>query len=342
MISHQKVSQLRIERSAHPQAPFWQATTVAPYGPLRGQPLALNYLTLSASGKPKSEITVTRAVADQLERERRIDEPVLVESADVAEIVFRRGEEALRFLQTRNVPAAQLISTTGCVPHVEAKPGTTIVISCWPLLSGDLESLFGHANERGLSWGAIVPVIYPVTSKPDALARLADLAAEHRARFFTAVPIDLDPPARQLLAEGLSEDDEAWRRLLDSDLERETVETERRVAALATERGMADYVLPHDAEATTNWNAAILLALAGTRMIRMKRDTELGWTLLRSSKLIAQLHKPIERIASSASLSIIESLDIASVEALEEWIHNGTSTFFDEIDSEWRDVEPRG
>ncbi len=338
MITHQKISQLRLQRATHPQAPFWQATTVAPYGVPRGQGIALNYLSLSATGKAKSEVTVTQAVGGQLEREQRLDEPVLVESAEVTETIFRRGEEAMRILQSRGASAMQLISTTGRVPAIEPAERSSLIVSCWPLLAGDLSRLFRRAAEAQFRWGALIPAMMPPDACDDELRTIADLAAENGASFLASVPIDLDPSAKHAVADSLGGSPDTWQSLFDGDWDDESAETERLVAKLAHERSLADRIVPPGLDGHDNWTAAIMLSIAGARLLRLKKDVELGWTLLRSSKLVAQLHKPIDRIASAASLSIIQTLDIASVAALEAWLRSDDTTFFDEIDADWRDV----
>ena len=57
---------------------------------------------------------------------------------------------------------------------------------------------------------------------------------------------------------------------------------------------------------------------------------------MRSARAVVQLEKPIERVAEAASLSIIESLDPISVEALTEWIETGRSSFVEHIGKQWR------
>ncbi|MBI2212790.1 MAG: hypothetical protein HYU52_04015 [Acidobacteria bacterium] len=338
MITYQKVSQLRLERATWPQAPFWQATTVAPYGAPRGHDIAVNYLTLTATGKAKREITVTRSVAGRLEREQRLDEPVLVESADATETVFRRGEEALRILQSRSIRTMQLISTAGRLPAIEPATTSSVVISCWPLLVGDLSRLFRRASVAGFQWGALVPAILPPEVAEESLREIADLAAENGALFLASAPLDLDISARHTLAAMLGGDTGAWQSMFDTDRDDESVDTERLVAKLAHERSIGDRVTTPGLTPYGNWSAAIRLSVAGARLLRLKRDVELGWTLLRSAKLVAQLHKPIDRIAAAASLSIIQSLDPTSVAALEAWLRRDDTSFFDEIDEDWRSV----
>lgn len=336
MITHQKISQLRLERATWPQAPFWQATTVAPYGAPRGHGVAMNYLTLTATAKAKREISVTHGVSGRLEREQRLDEPVLVESADVTETIFRRGEEAMRVLQARGIRAMQLVSTTGRIPEIEPAQTSSLVISCWPLLVGDLERLFRRAAEAAIQWGALVPAVFPHEACAEPLREIADLAAECGAAFFAAVPIDLDASARHAIAAMLGGGEGAWQSMFERDPDDESVDTERLVAKLAHERSMSDRVVVPGLAPFGNWGAAIRLSVAGARLLRLRRDVELGWTLLRSAKLVAQLHKPVDRIAAAASLSIIQSLDTTSVNALEAWLRRDDTAFFDEIDEGWR------
>ena len=84
-----------MRRASAPEPPFWAATTIAPYGARRATPIAIDYLALRASGAEKLEVTVCEDVRDELERARTIAAPVLIDAAENAEVVFRRGEEAL-------------------------------------------------------------------------------------------------------------------------------------------------------------------------------------------------------------------------------------------------------
>ena len=80
----------------------------------------------------------------------------------------------------------------------------------------------------------------------------------------------------------------------------------------------------------------MLLTLAASRMLAMKREVETAWRIVRSARAVVQLEKPIERVAEAASLSIIDSLDPISVEALTEWVESGRSSFVDHINKQWR------
>lgn len=335
MITHRDITQLRLQRSAHPQPPFWQAVTIAPYGTGRGLPVQINYLTLTADAKPRVEVSVTRSVRDQLERERFVESPALVDASDVSELVYRRGEESLEVLAALGTDVVCLVSSNGAVPALEPTSRSMIAVSCWPLRFGDIERLFARCGGRGGKWGAVVPLLHPVTTARDTIERLAGLAAKHRAIFFAGVPIETEPSARQALARMDESDDAAVTELFDADLESIVVEAERFAARAAAERGMLDHV-PSLAPLTSNWTAAMKLSLAGTRLIRMGESAETGWTLHQSSKLVARLPKPLERIASAASLTIIDALDPVSVAALEQWLHDNRSDFFEEVDRKWR------
>lgn len=335
MITHRRITQLRLQRTAHPQPPFWQALTIAPYGTGRGAPVQLNYATLTADARARVDVSVTRSVRDQLEREKRIESPALVEASEGSELVYRRGEDTLAALADLGVDAVCLVSSNGAVPAVEPSARCLVAVSCWPLHFKDIESSFQRCSGRGLTWGAVLPLLHPITTAAAVIDRLADLAAKHGARFFAGIPFETEPAARQALAAMQPLDDAAVAELFDSDLEAIVVAAERASARAATSRAILDHV-PSLAPLTSNWTSAMKLSLAGTRLIRMGEDVELGWTLHQSSKLVARLHKPVEHIAASASLAIIDSLDSTSVAALEQWLREGRSEFFEDVDGRWR------
>ena len=357
MIIYRKTSHLRLQRVPIPEPPYWAATIIAPYSPRRAEPIAIDYLDLQATRAERFEVAVCDDVRDELERaaERgRVREPVLIDAAESAEVVFRRGEEALEFCAENDSAAIHLVSSRGALPQnvgrvlnpsdvlnpsgeVLSSPGrienpphmATVAIAPWPLEFDRVQALFDEARARQLRWGVVVPVMYPVTTNLTALAQLAEAA--HGATFFAALPIDLDPAARKAVAE-----EESYEMLFHADLEPIHVATERHIAALAAEIGSEDFIVPPRWERRTNWNASVLLTLAASRMLAMKRDVETAWRIVRSARAIVQLEKPIERVAEAAHLSIIESLDPISVEALTEWIETGRSSFVDHIAKQWR------
>jgi hypothetical protein len=337
LIIYRKTQQLRMQRSAIPAPPFWAATTIAPYGPRRAAPIAIDYLELRASYSDRMEVTVCEDVRDALERSPIIVEPAMIEATEFAEVVFRRGEEALRFCCDTGATAIHLISTRGAAP-MSTCDRAVVTIATWPIDFPRLEELFASARERRLRWGIAIPVIFPATTHLGTLRDLANLAQENGAMFLAAFALELDPTARKAIAETLSaaDDRESYEMLFHADLEPIHVATERHIAALAADIGLADFIQPPRWQERSNWNAAILLTLAATRMIGMKRDVEVASRIARSARAIAQLDKPIERIASAASLSIVESLDDISVDILTEWLESGRSTFVDHINKQWR------
>jgi hypothetical protein len=340
LIIYRKAPPLRIRRSQVPEPPFWAATSIAPYGTRRAAPLAIDYLELRASSSERLEVSVCEDVRDELERSvqrQPLADPTLIEATEVAEIVFRRGEEVLRFCCESGCAPMQLVSTRGALP-MAACNRTTITIATWPLDLARLEQLFQDAGERKLRWGPAIPVIFPVTNNLQALADLATLAQRHGASFLAAIPVDLDATARNALAQSLAmpAERETYDMLFHADLEPIHVATERHIAALAAEIGVADFVVPPRWEEKSNWNAAVLLTLAATRMIAMKRDVESASRLARSARAVAQLDKPLERIAAAANLSIIESLDDISVDVLTDWLDSGRSAFVDHVNKQWR------
>jgi len=340
VISYRKTSQLRVKRSSSPEPPYWQATAIAPYGGRRALPIAIDFLDLRASAAEKLEVTVCEQVTEELERlssRQLLPEPLLIEATELAEVDHHAGEEALRFAGQHDQAALYLVSTNG-MPPATMPAGATVVVATWPLELERIEALFAGAAAQQLRWGAAVPVIFPVTTNLAALNDLARLAKEYGASFLASLPIESDPTARQALAKSLTlgEDDETWDLLFHSNLELLQIATERHIAALAEEQGLVDFIVPPRWEEKSNWNAAIVLTLTATRMLAMGLEVELAGTLARSARRVAELEKPLARIADAASLSIVDSLDEVSIDILTEWLQTGRSAFAKKMNREWR------
>jgi hypothetical protein len=338
VIVYRKAPHLRLHRAAAPEPPFWAATTIAPYSARRAAPIAIDYLELRAGFVEKVEALVCEDVAGEIERttiRQQLAEPAFIEATEFAEVVFRRGEEALWACAAQQCAALLLVSTHGALPR-EVPEGTVIAVSAWPLELERLGTLSAEARERGLAFGIVVPIIFPVTTDLASLASLADLARQHEARFLASFAVDVDAAARKALAESMATDDETYDQLFHADLEPVIVATERHIAALAAEIGADDFITPPRWERRSNWNGAVLLTLTAARMLAMKHDVETATRLARSARVIAQLEKPIARIAEAASLSIVDPLDDLSVDMLTEWIETGRSAFCDHIGKQWR------
>jgi hypothetical protein len=308
VILYRKTQQLRVRRASAPAPPFWAATTVSPYGARRATPVAIDYVSLLATGAEKLEVTVCEDVRDELDRARNIAGPVLIDAAENAEEVFRRGAEVLAWCEEQGLPA-QLLTSKGNVVRLESD-----------------------------TWGIAVPVLYPLTTDLALLESLADDAQRDGAAFFAALPIEVEPTAKQALAQSLelTGDDDRYAMLFHADAAPLALATERHIAALAHERGMADFVLPPRWSERTNWNASVLLTLTASRMMAMELDLDLAATLARSARIIADLDKPLTRIAESANLSIIAGMDETSVEMLGEWLASGSAAFAEFVDEQWR------
>ena len=344
MILYRKGGPLRVRRSAAPEPPYWCASTVAPYGARRASPVAIDYLTLRATGvTDKLEVTVCDDVRDELERSRALTEPVLIEASESAELIFRRGQAALEFCDAQRLASIHLVSTRGGVPS-RAHESSVVTIAAWPLELPRLEEMFVEAEQHALDWGVAVPVLFPVTTELAPLTELADAAQAHGAAFLAAMSVDLEPTAKQALAQSLNldADDDRYAMLfhgtlrLGGGMAPMHLATERHIAALAHERGLADFILPPRWNERSNWNAAVLLTLAASRMIAMELDLDLAGAIAKSARLVAELDKPLERVAESASLSIIGGLDETSVEALTSWIAGDAPAFLDFVDEQWR------
>jgi hypothetical protein len=338
VILYRKTPHLRLSRAVVPEPPFWAATSIAPYSTRRATPISIDYLTLRASFVERAEVSVCDNVGDEIERatlRQALGEPALIDATEAAETVFRRGEDALRSCEAQRCAALMLISTNGALPR-HIPEGTAVAISAWPLDLERIEALAREARERSIAFGLAIPVIFPVTADLAALGQLAALARVHEARFMASFAVELDATARKALAETHAIDEESYDQLFHVDLEPITVATERHIAALAAEIGADDFVIPPRWEERSNWNGAALLALTATRMLAMKHEAETATRLARSARIVAQLDKPIARVAEAASLSIVDGLDYISVDMLTEWIETGRSAFCDHIAKQWR------
>jgi len=330
VILYKKQAPLRIKRAPAPHPPFWCATSIAPYGPRRAEPVAIDYIALRASAAGKLEVTVADNARDELERTRLLDEPILIDAAETAEAVFRRGEEVLEYCDANQRAALYLTSTRGVLPRRRAD----VVIAAWPLEFDRLEALF--AND--LRWGVAVPILFPVTTDLDSLERLADLAKRYGAAFFAGMSIEVEATAKQAMAESmdLAHDDDRYAMLFHAEVEPIHLATERHIAALAAERGMADFILPPRWDERTNWNASVLLNLTASRMFAMELDLDLAGSIAKSARLLAELDKPIAHVAAAASISIIGGIDETSAEMLTEWMDGATPSFVEFVDEQWR------
>jgi hypothetical protein len=323
VILYRQAQSLRVVRAPVPEPPYWAATIIAPYSARRGAPVAIDYAGLTAAAPKRMDVDV----CDDVGRapRHRIHEPVLIDAAESAEVVYRRGDDALQLAEA----AMFLTSSRGALPS-NVKKDTIIVIAAWPLDFVRLRKLFDEARAKQLAWGVAVPVMYPVTTAADALRQIAEAA--EGARFLAALPIDTDATARKVLAD----DPETYELLFHGDVDALHVTAERRIAGLAAEIGADDFIVPPRWEQRSNWNGAALLTLAATRMLAMKHDVETASRIARSARTVAQLDKPVARIAAAANLSIVEALDEISVDALTEWLETGKSAFVDHINKQWR------
>lgn len=341
MILFRKGSSVRVRRSAVPVPPYWCATSIALYGAKRATPIAIDFLDLRVTHSERLETTIVDdpvAELERLELRQPLQAPLLIDAAESAEIVFRRGAATLAYAGEHQLASLVLTSTRGALPAV-LPSGAVIVIATWPLDPVRLEAICAEAATSGAVWGLAVPLLYPVTTDLAALSDLVNLALRHGASFVASLILDVDQSAKAAIARSVmseDEDDEQYETLFHADLDAIHVASERHLAALTHQAGMHDFILPPDWEMKTNWNAAILLMIAATRMLAMEHEVELAGTLARSARLVATLDKPLARVAEAASLSIIDALDEVSVDILTEWLESGKSSFIERLNERWR------
>jgi len=319
--------------SSVPQPPFWAATTLSPYRGRAASHIAIDYRQLLAEPGGADHVSVWNG---DIEGVKFDASSLLVDATGPLEETYGRGAFLANGATEREIETTILVCPHSSLDGLKNNEHLAVTLSAWPLDEEEILARVVTLSKEGFRWGLAIPILYPITTDLPALTRLADLASTHGALFLTSIPLDLDPAAKQRIATTLSADDESYLTLFASDLEVITVATERHIAALAFERGLSDSLLLPRSEERSNWNASILLSTAGTRMLRMKREVEEGWRLVRSAKTIAELDKPVSRIAAQASLSIIDGLSLRAVEILSEWIQRGHSRRFEEIAAAWR------
>jgi hypothetical protein len=185
--------------------------------------------------------------------------------------------------------------------------------------------------------------MFPVTTDLAALEDLADRAKKYGAAFFAGLMLQVDQTAKQAVAQAmnLEAEDDRYAMLFHADVEPIHVSTERHIAALAAEREMADFILPPKWTERSNWNAAVLLTLTASRMFAMELDLDLAGAIARSARVIAELDKPIARVAEAASVAIVGGLDETSAQMLTEWLAGEPAAFGEFVTLTFVEIPPR-
>lgn len=336
MIRYTIEGRVRFHQNREMQQPFWQATTVHLYSPdVRSVPLGIDFVRLKASAHRSIEVAVPRTL-EGLDLDR-LPSPVLIDAWGPEELIYRRGDALLHELSSDARPML-LLSSDGDVPREMSAVLPLLIVTAWPLDLVALESIAERASEAGLEWGILIPVIFPITTNLDAIETISRTARQHGASFMASSSIELDPKARGAVASMCDDlDEETWATLFDADLDRIHLATERHIASLAHELGIADTIAPPLGESRSNRAAAIFLSRIGARMVRMDHDVELGWKFLKASGRIATLDKEIARIASTAHVTILPELEEEMIsEVVEQWLESGSAEFADHIDDKWR------
>lgn len=302
---------------------------MSPYTFPRSAPLAIDFTEALATAPSRIDVGVAASPVDAIERERLLRGPVLIDATGTAETVYGCGGAIASSLPTTE-PLLFLASAEG-----GAAPVTNAVnlLVAWPL---DFDRIEAAASAFAATrWGLVVPLLPALTSTKQVTERLVSLAHAHGAEFVAGEPLDIDAAARNTIASMVGADEELFTTIFD-ERDLEIVSAERHLAALAVELGMNDALPMSIFGDATNWSGAVLLVQTATRMFRMEHEVELAWALQRSARLIATLSKPISLIAETASLSIIEGLDDASLDILDEWLGGQRPAFVEEIHRRWR------
>jgi hypothetical protein len=337
LITYRKRQALRIRRYVTPEPPFYAATAVSPYTSDRDPFVAIDYFDSTATAVDRAEVGVCEAPSEHFVREKMIREPLLIDATGAAESEFRAGADLLQAAVRLNYPTVLVVTRDGYLSSEVAADVT--VIAAWPL---ELALGATRGQPQGLSlpsdgvWGVAIPIVPPLTTELPFLLSVVEEARNTGAAFVAPIALDVDPVARNAAVSRFEEvDDETFSWMFDERFDLMVTATERHIAALASEHGMSDHV-PLPVKAPLNWRAAALLSRTGHRLQKLERDVELAWLLQKSARVIASLKKPIDVIASAASLGIVNGVDDTSVEIVEEWLRDGKSGYVDSIDAAWR------
>lgn len=336
MIHYKVGGRVRFHQNREIQPPFWQATTVHLYSPdVRSLPLGIDFLRLKGSAHRSLDVSVP-AILDDLNLDR-VPSPILIDAWGPEEVIYRRGDRLLHELPSDARPML-LLSADGDVPLEMSAATPQLIVTAWPLDLVALESIASRASKTGFDWGVLIPVIFPLTTNLDIIETISNTARRYGASFMASSSIELDSKARGAVASMCDDlDEETWATLFDADLDRIHLSTERHIAALAHQHGIADTIAPPLGESRSNRAAAVLLSRVGSRMVKMDHDVELGWKFLKASGRVATFDKEIARVASTAHITIIPELeDEILAEVVEQWLENGEAEFADHIDDKWR------
>lgn len=336
MIRHIAGSLLRVQRWQTPEGPWWCASAVSPcVGAVRSG-LDIDWLTLRAHAVTRGEMSYCTRPAEMLEREKRIDGPLLIAAPGLPEAIHEGGAALLPAAAQLGLTSIFLTSTEGAVPAgVEAgevAAQDTVVVAVWPLDGQQLERRFVEASAWP-SWGICVPLLHPVTTSSPVLDELCRSAAAHGAQFAVGALVESEPEALATLAIDGGADDAVWDALFDGSAELLAIGAARHLAASAREQGL-DIRCPLPAD-RSNWAAAARLAAIAERLFQLEKDSELAWRFHRAAGLVASLPKQLWLIAETASLHIVEGLEEPMIECLEQWLAGSEPELLVELDSEW-------
>ena len=305
---------------------------MAPYSSWAAKDIRIDLKSLSAREAGRLEIAVCpEPTGGEL---AHVYPPIVIDATGFPEMMHGLGARILSSIPS-GAATNLVVSTNGAVPATLPDTAVTTIIA-WPGEIETLSALCGAAQRAG-RWGIAIPILHPVTTNLDLLDELTATAQRYSASYCAAIPIETEPSARKILArEGRPLSGEEYESLFQDDPETIVVATERHVAAIASDLGILDSIPIPGSPKRSNWEAATALARAGTRMIRMRKNLDFGWEIIRSSAVVAQLDTPLTAIAASARLSIIKPLHELATVALEQWLDDGTAELFDDVDDDWR------
>lgn len=207
------------------------------------------------------------------------------------------------------------------------------------ILEGDLEALSLVPAGALVVWPLITGFTDGEAILEEALGRLAAAGAT----MLQAMALQLSPGERRRLAEGAG--DEAFHALFHR-----PPPSERALARRAwREHGLRPFLdrpLPEEPlRGAANRELAGVLARAGDLCLRLGQPQGRSQGFFRAARWIDATDYDVPALAREGNLGVVDHVDDASRELVEEWLGEGRSRLIEELTSEyltapWRESEP--
>ena len=201
-----------------------------------------------------------------------------------------------------------------------------------PLLSSETENLLSLPEGSVAVW----PLIPGISDHPGRWEDGLPLLASAGVGCVQPVALDLSPVQRRRLAEG--RDESVFDALFHGSKEGGT---EKDFARYAHRHGLKVFMdrplVGAAARVRSNREIAAKLALAGELWLRMEKSVAVGQAYFRAARGAETTSLDLAALVREDNLKVINWLNDASRELVEEWVHNGTLERVDSLMAEYVD-----